>query len=64
MVSWGQFWHGYWTACRLPENDIFTRMAVPSGWKRELAFRFLGRAIWFVYPVDLNAIFRRTDGIL
>jgi len=48
----------------LPEEDIFARMAVPSGWKRELAFRFLGRTIWFVYPVDMSAVFRRTDGIL
>ena len=64
LVSWNQFWHGYWTSCRLPEDNVFARMAVPSGWKKELVLRCLGRAIYFVYPIGLNPVFREADRIL
>lgn len=50
MITWGKFWHSYLTSCRLPEDNVFTRMATPSGWKMRVLLRCLGRTVYLVYP--------------
>jgi len=49
MVEWWQFWNGYWTSYRQPE-DAFSELIAPPGWKRLRLMRCFNRVVYFVYP--------------
>jgi hypothetical protein len=63
MVSWRQFWHGYWTSFRL-SGDLFANLVTPPGWSREVFLRIRGRTIYFVYPDRPDSARRKRDRIL
>ena len=64
MVSWGQFFSGYWASYRLPEDSIFLEMAAPPGWRKDLVMSVGGMSLFFVYPLRPGKDVKSSDRIL
>ncbi len=58
MVSFAQIWHSTFACYRLPKDSAFISMETPPDWTRKTILEYLGRTVWFFYPIRPEAVVR------